>query len=199
MKLTKYDYKYKDYFKNYRYKIGRRALYARPIERLIFIIVINLAIIALPFGIIFISNVSHKITFSIVMILVVAVHSIALEYNPLMIINFLDYIIFSLFYKDSVYKKFVRELRDYRYIIRLEKKLNIEQLRISCVNSKKIMFNINRKGLKKGIIFLKRIVLILDSGKKIVIDYNIKDFNNLGEYLNFINYHINGTKKMLRG
>ena len=48
MKLTKYEYNHKDCDKT------GRSYYANPVERLAFIILINLAILSLPFGLIFI-------------------------------------------------------------------------------------------------------------------------------------------------
>ena len=85
MKLTKYEYNHKDCDKT------GRSYYANPVERLAFIILINLAILSLPFGLIFI-DIPYNITYAIIVLIGILVFSTILEYNPVMIINYIDYI-----------------------------------------------------------------------------------------------------------
>ena len=170
MKLTKYEYNHKDCDKT------GRSYYANPVERLAFIILINLAILSLPFGLIFI-DIPYNITYAIIVLIGILVFSTILEYNPVMIINYIDYI-------------FVKKLRDYNNILKFEQKLNVLNLRISCVNSKKILFLLKRKGYKKGIIRMNKIILILDNNEKEIIKYNINEFSDLDEFLKFLNKNI---------
>ncbi|MDY3898795.1 MAG: hypothetical protein SOZ32_01080 [Bacilli bacterium] len=137
MKLTKYEYNHKNCDKT------GRSYYANPVERLVFVILINLAILSLPFGLIFIDN-PYNIIYAIIVLICTLIFSTILEYNPVMIINYIDYIMFNLFFKNNAYKIFVKELRDYNNILKFEKKLNILNLRTSCVNSKKILFLLKR-------------------------------------------------------
>ena len=184
MKLTKYEYNHKDCDKT------GHSYYAGPVGRIAFIILINLAILSLPFGLIFIDK-PHNILYAIIVLSGVPIFSIILEYNPVMIINYIDYIMFNLFFKNNVYKIFVQKLRDYNNILKFEKKLNISNLRTSCVNSKKILFLLKRKGYKKGIICMNEIILILDNNEKEIIKYNINEFHNLDQFLKFLNKNIN--------
>ncbi len=108
-----------------------------------------------------------------------------------MIINYIDYIMFNLFFKNNVYKIFVQKLRDYNNILKFEKKLDISNLRTSCVNSKKILLLLKRKGYEKGIICMNKIILILDNNKKEIIKYNINEFSDLDKFLKFLNKNIN--------
>ena len=75
MKLTKYEYNHKDCDKT------GRSYYANPVERLAFIILINLAILSLPFGLIFI-DIPYNITYAIIVLIGILVFSTILEYNP---------------------------------------------------------------------------------------------------------------------
>lgn len=184
MKLTKYEYNHKDCDKT------GRSYYANPVERFVFVILINLAILSLPFGLIFIDKPYNSI-YAIIILICISIFSIILEYNPVMIINYIDYIMFNLVFKNNVYKIFVQKLRDYNNILKFEKKLNILNLRTSCVNSKKILFLLKRKGYKKGIICMNKIVLILDNNEKEIIKYNINEFSDLDKFLKFLNENIN--------
>lgn len=184
MKLTKYEYKHKDSD-----KIGR-SYYANPMERLIFIVLINIAILVLPFILIFVDK-SYNIISASIILICISIYSIILEYNPIMIINYFDYIIFNLFFKNNVYKKFVQETRDYNNILKFERKLNITNLKSSCINSKKFLFTIKRKCYKKGIICINKIILISANNEKIIIRFNINDFNDLPKFLKFLNESIN--------
>lgn len=183
MKLTKYEYNHKDCDKT------GRSYYANPVERLAFIILINLAILSLPFGLIFI-DIPYNITYAIIVLIGTLVFSTILEYNPIMIINYIDYIMFNLFFKSNAYKIFIKKLRDYNNILKFEQKLNVLNLRTSCVNSKKILFLLKRKGYKKGIIRMNKIILILDNNEKEIIKYNINEFSDLDEFLKFLNKNI---------
>lgn len=184
MKLTKYEYDHKDCDKT------GRSYYANPVERLVFIILINLAILSLPFELLFIDK-PYNIIYTIITLICISVYSIILEYNPIMVINYIDYIMFNLFFKSSVYKKFVQKLRDYNNILKFERKFNILNLRTSCINSKKVLFITKRKGYKKGIICMNKIVLISDNNEKEIIKYNIKDFIDLNGFIKFLNKNIN--------
>ena len=53
MKLTKYEYNHKDCDKT------GRSYYAKPVERFAFVILINLAILSLPFGLIFVTIINY--------------------------------------------------------------------------------------------------------------------------------------------
>lgn len=183
MKLTKYDYKYKDCDRS------GKCYYAYPVERLFFIILINLAILSLPLVLIFIDK-PDNIICSIEILICTSILSIILEYNPIIVINFIDYIIFNLFFKNNVYKDFVRKLRDYNNIVKFEKKLNVLNLRTSCVNSKKVLFLLKRKGYKKGIICMNKMVLILDNNEKEIIEYDINEFSGLNKFLRFLKNNI---------
>ena len=184
MKFTKYEYNHKDCDKT------GRSYYAKPVERFAFVILINLAILSLPFGLIFIDN-PYNIIYAIIILICISIFSIILEYNPVRIINYIDYIMFNLFFKHNVYKIFVQKLRDYNNILKFEKRLNISNLRTSCVNSKKILFLLKRKGYEKGIICMNKIILILDNNKKEIIKYNINEFSDLDKFLKFLNKNIN--------
>lgn len=184
MKLTKYEYNHKDCDKT------GRSYYANPVERLVFIILINFAILSLPFGLILIDN-PYNIIYAIIIFICILIFSIILEYNPIMIINYIDYIMFNLFFKNNIYKNFVRKLRDYNNILKFQRKLNVLDLRTSYINSKKILFILKRKGYKKGIICMNKIVLIFDNNEKQIIKYNINEFCDLDEFLKFLNKNIN--------
>ena len=60
----------------------------------------------------------------------------------------------------------------------------------SQINSKKILFLLKRKGYKKGIIRMNKIILILDNNEKEIIKYNINEFSDLDEFLKFLNKNI---------
>ena len=95
MKLTKYEYNHKDCDKT------GRSYYANPVERLAFIILINLAILSLPFGLIFIDN-PYNIIYAIIVLIFTLIFSTILEYNPVMIINYIDYIMFNLYIRKLI-------------------------------------------------------------------------------------------------
>lgn len=97
MKLTKYEYNHKDCDKT------GRTYYVNPIERIVFIVFINLAILTLPFGLLLIDK-PNNIQFAIAAFGFIVVFSFILEYNPIMIINYLDYLAFNLLSKKCVQK-----------------------------------------------------------------------------------------------
>ena len=49
---------------------------------------------------------------------------------------------------------------------------------------------LKRKGYKKGIIRMNKIILILDNNEKEIIKYNINEFSDLDEFLKFLNKNI---------
>lgn len=114
MKLTKYEYNHKDDMKT------GRHFYSTPLERIIFIVFITIFMFSIPFGLVFI-NMPYNIAFLIMSITSIIVYSIIIEYNPLMVINFIHYLISSLIFKNDVYKEIVKQIRDYHNVLKYEK------------------------------------------------------------------------------
>ena len=131
--MTKYEFKHNREHKEIWCTKGN--LYCKPEERVIIIILINGIIILLPFIICYAKW--YYVLFAIFCLIFL---TFCIEYNIFYNLERMEYFLYMIFGKKSIYKDWIRELTEYENIIKYGDKLGLK-LRKSYLNCKKVIFS----------------------------------------------------------
>jgi len=187
MKLTRYEYKHNPDGKR---KADTLSIvnYFPPYHRLITICILYLLGIYIGLEIFLFKN--SNVIQNIIELLIIILFSIfVIEHNPLYIILLINKSICFIFTKNNVHKRLVYKLlNNYKNIVDLENKVHISKVRISYINTLKIIFYKNKM---KGYVSLKKISL-----KNKTINNNFSLIEKEGEYIRYLKESISELYKI---
>lgn len=175
--MTKYEYKHNPKReKIYRYK-GNFYLY--PVERIILIILVNIAMICIPLSIYF-----NNWLLLIFLLVFVVFSTIISEYNLFYNFERIQWLIYLIFFKETPYKEFLLYVNEYENLVKLKQKMHAIKIRKSYLNCKKVIC-FTKTG--KYILQESKILFINESK----ITYIVPITNSKTELINFYSEIIN--------
>lgn len=130
--MTKYEYEHNPkHEKIYRFK-GNFYLY--PIERIVLIILVNIAIICIPLSVYF-----NNWLLLIFLLVFASFSMIISKYNLFYNFERMQWFIYLIFSKETRYKEFLVYINEYENLVKLKQKMHAIKIRKSYLDCKKVI------------------------------------------------------------